>query len=204
MPKSHLLFSFSAQANSVTSIDKYIEEITTGIASGLHNGCPTTKSRQGLIKISRGILEKIKLKQDIQREIRQFPDYEPLRQAYRNITMEIKTNLEEEKRATQMKEVEALNPKNSQQYWRTINKLTGQTKPDKKPIKLINPSTWTTTNSEKETADTFARQLTKVHRTHRDIYFNHEHKVEVDRWAESMKEHLTPRSAPEASSDEYS
>ena len=102
-----------------------------------------------------------------------------------------------------MKEVEALNPKDSQQYWRTINKLTGQTKADKKPIKLINLSTRTTTNSEKETADTFARQLAKVHRTHTDIYFNHEHKLEVDRWAESMKEHLTPRSAPEAPSDEY-
>ena len=102
-----------------------------------------------------------------------------------------------------MKKVDALNPKDSQQYWRTINKLTGQTKADKKPIKLINPSTRTTTNSEKETDDSFARQLAKVHRTHTDIYFNHAHKVEVDRWAEPMKEHLTPRSAPEAPSYEY-
>ena len=126
------------QANSVTSIDKYIEEITTAIASCLHDSCPTTKSRQGLIKISRRLLGKIKLKRDIQREIRQFPDYEPLRQAYRNITKEIKTNLEEERRAARMKEIEALNPKDSKQYWRTINNLTGQTKTDKKPIKLIN------------------------------------------------------------------
>ena len=131
------------QANSVTSIDKYIEEITTAIASCLHDSCPTTKSRQGLIKISRRLLGKIKLKRDIQREIRQFPDYEPLRQAYRNITKEIKTNLEEERRAARMKEIEALNPKDSKQYWRTINNLTGQTKTDKKPIKLINPSTRT-------------------------------------------------------------
>ena len=36
------------------------------------------------------------------------------------------------------------------------------------------------------------------------LYFNHEHKAEVDMWAESMKEHLTPRSAPAAPSDEYS
>ena len=36
------------------------------------------------------------------------------------------------------------------------------------------------------------------------IYLNYEHKAEVDRWTESMKEHLTPRSAPEAPSDEYS
>ena len=117
------------QANSVTAIDKYIEEITTAIASCFYNSCPSIKSRQGLIKISRGPLDKIKLKRDIQREIRQFPDYEPLRQAYRNITREIKTKLEEEKRAARMKEVEALNPKDSQQYWRTINKLPGQTSP---------------------------------------------------------------------------
>ena len=103
-----------------------------------------------------------------------------------------------------MREVEALNPKDSQQYWRTINNLTGQTKPEKKPIKLINPSTNTRTNSEKETANTFAAQLAKVHRTHSNIYFNHEHKAEVDMWAESMKEHLTPRSALAAPSDEYS
>ena len=54
------------QFNTVTSIDKYIEEITTAIASCLHYSCPTIKSRQGLIKISRGLLEKIKLKRDIQ------------------------------------------------------------------------------------------------------------------------------------------
>ena len=99
------------------------------MASCLYNSCPTIKSRQGLIKINRDLLEKFKLKRDIQREIRQFPDYEPLRQAYCNITKEIKTKLEEEKQAAQMREVEALNPKDSQQYWRTINKLTGQKKP---------------------------------------------------------------------------
>ena len=103
-----------------------------------------------------------------------------------------------------MREIEALNPKDSQQYWKTIMNLTGQTKAEKKPIKLINPLTNTRTNSEKETADTFAIQLAKVHRTLSDIYFNHEHKAEVDLWAESMKEHLTPHSAPAAPSDEYS
>ena len=103
-----------------------------------------------------------------------------------------------------MREVKALNPKDSQQYWRTINNLTGQTKAEKKPIKLINPFTNTRTNSKKETADTFASQLAKVHRTHSDIYFNYEHKAEGDQWAESMKAYLTPRSAPEAPSDEYS
>ena len=190
--------------NSVSSIDEHIEGVTATIASSLHDSCPTIKSRQGLIKISRGLLDKIKLKRDIQREIRQFPDYEPLRHAYRNITKEIKTQLHEEKKAAQMREVEALNPRDSQQYWRTINNLTGQTKPEKKPIKLINPSTNTKTKSEMETANTFAAQLAKVHRTHSDIYFNHEHKAEVDMWAESMKEHLTPRSAPAAPSDEYS
>ena len=127
--------------NTLASIDKHIEEITTVIASCLHNSCPTIKSRQGLIRISRGLLEKIKLKQDIQREIRQFPDYKPLRHAYRNIKKEIKTKLEEEKKAARMREVEVLNPKDSQQYWRTINNLTGQIKTEKKPIKLINSST---------------------------------------------------------------
>ena len=190
--------------NSVASIDKHVEEVTATIASCLHDSCPTIKSRQGLIKISRGLLDKIKLKRDIQREIRQFPDYEPLKLAYRNITKEIKTQLHEEKKAAQMREVEALNPKDSQQYWRTINNLTGQTKPEKKPIKLINLSTNTKTKTEMETANTFAKQLAKVHRTHSDIYFNHEHKAEVDTWAESMKEHLTPRSTLAAPSDEYS
>ena len=103
-----------------------------------------------------------------------------------------------------MREVEALNPRDSRQYWRTINNLTGQTRPDRKPIKLINPATNSRTNSDKETADTFAAQLAKVHRTHPDIYFNHEHKAEVDDWAETMREHLTPRSALVAPSDEYS
>ena len=98
-----------------------------------------------------------------------------------------------------MREVEALNPKNRQQYRRTINKLTGQTKAEKKLIKLINSSTNTRTNSEKVNANTFASQLAKVHRTHSEIYFNCEHKAEVDQWAESMKEHLTPCSAPEDS-----
>ena len=133
-----------------------------------------------------------------------IPDYEPLRHAYWNITKEIKTQLHEEKKAAQMREVEALNPRDSQKKWRTINNLTGQTKPEKKPIKLINPATNTKTKSEMETANTFATQLAKVHRTHSDIYFNHEHKAEVNMWAESMKEHLTPRSAPAAPSDEYS
>ena len=97
-----------------------------------------------------------------------------------------------------MIEVEALNPKDSQQYWKTINNLTGQIKAEKKPVKIINQLTNTRTNSEKETANTFASQLAKVHRTHSDIYFNYmyEHKAEVDRCAESMKEYLTPRSAP--------
>ena len=190
--------------NSVASIDEHIEGVTATIASCLLDSCPTIKSRQGLIKISRGLLDKIKLKRDIQREIRQFPDYEPLRHAYRNITKEIKTQLHEEKKAAQMREVEALNPRDSQQYCRMINNLTGQTKPEKKPIKLTNPSTNTKTKSEMETANTFAAQLAKVHRTHSDIYFNHEHKAEVDMWAESMKEHLTPRSAPAAPSDKYS
>ena len=142
------------QANSVTSIDKYIEEITAGITFCLYDSCPTIKSRQGLIKISEAYWRKFKLKRYIQRESRQFPDYEPLRQAYHNITKEIKTKLEEEKRAARMKEVEALNPEDSQQYWRTINKLTRQTKADEKPIKLINPTTGTTTNSEKDTSTT--------------------------------------------------
>ena len=56
-----------------------------------------------------------------------------------------------------MREVEALDPKASQQYWQTINNLTGQTKA-KKPLKLINPLTNTRTNSEKETADIASSQ----------------------------------------------
>ena len=66
----------------------------------------------------------------------------------------------------------------------------------KKPINLTSPLTNTKTKSEKKTADIFVGQLAKVNKSHSDIYFNQEHKAEVDQWADAMKYQLTSCNTP--------
>ena len=152
-------------ANTVASIDRYIDEITSAIVCNRllppqqlpHHQIKTRahKNQQrptGEIQTETGHTERNQAIPRLRTTEAGIPQHHKGK----------KKKLEEEKRAAQMREVEALNPKDSQQYMENHQQTHRAKKANKKPIKLTNPSTNTTANSEKETADTFTSQLAKV------------------------------------------
>ena len=191
------------EISTTREIDHLVSQLTSSISSSLHKSCPTKKFRGGLHRISQELRDRIKLKHELQREIRQHPDYLPLRQAHRELVREIKSRLAREKRAQVEASYGSLDPTKSKTYWKDLKRLT-KPKVDRKPARLVDPTTKERTTSDKATADTFAGHLSSVHRVHQDTFFDHTHKQEVDNWAEANKELLTSLDTPKEAADPYS
>ena len=184
-------------------LDAHISALTTAIATSLHESCPVRKFRIGLQRISPGLRERIQLKHELQREIRQHPDYLPLRQAHRQLIKEIKARLAQERHNQLQEKYESLDPGTNPTFWKDLKRLTNPAK-KQKPPRLKDPATDRKTVSDKATADVFARHLSGVHRVHQDTHFDHDHKAEVDQWVDDNKHLFDILDPPRPGADGYS
>ena len=188
---------------STEDIDNHVRDLTNTIASSLHDHCPVRRFRSGLMRVSKELRDRIKLKHELQREIRQHPDYQPLRQAHRQLVKEIKTRLARERQNQLQAKYGSLDPQRNRTFWKDLKRLTRPGE-KQKPPRILDPSTNEKTTTDKATADVFAQHLSKVHRVHRDIHFDHDHKREVDRWVEANRDLFETLDTPGEAADEYS
>ena len=106
-------------------------------------------------------------------------NYLPLCQAHHQLIKEIKTWLAQERENQVKEKYGPLDPKENTTFWKDLKRLTEPTT-KQEPPRLTNPATDQLTTSDKATAEVFAQHLSSEHRVHQDIYFDHNHKAEVD------------------------
>ena len=184
-------------------IDSHIAKFTSDMAKHLWDSCPTRKQHQGLHRISAQLLQKIKLKQTLQRQAKDHPNIPQIKSQLNTLRKEIATELVQEKDARIQREIAGMNPRNSKKFWQTFNHTFNTQQKEKKHLTLIDPTTGNKTTNNSENATVFAKHLQAVHQTHKDTTMNHQHKQEVDAWAEQQPHLFQPTQTPQTPEDDY-
>ena len=133
-------------STSLYELDNYIAKFSHETARNLWESCPNKKRHQGFPGVSANLLQKIKIKHNLQRQVRDHPNIPHLKTQLNTIRKEITQELAQEKDNRLQREIAGMDPKHSKNFGKTFNKAARTEQKDKKQVYLTDPATGNTTS----------------------------------------------------------